>query len=127
MSGALDSIFCGLSGVAKTLVDEYGTTAQVKDIIAGGYDPRTGNTTTTGTASVTTIHCSPPEKYEWQDIDGNSVLQGDVKILVPTTEMENPPKPGAIIAVRGDDFQVISTSPIASGNQIAIWEIQLRK
>lgn len=126
MSGALDSVFCGLNGVAKMLVDEYGTTAQVKSISDGGYDPRTG-TATEGTAVIVTVHCSPPAAYDWQDINGQSVLQGDVKILVPATEMENPPKPGAIISVRGDDFQVVRCSPIASGNQIAVWEIQLRK
>lgn len=123
MAGALDSI---MRSVAQSLVGTFGTTGVLTTYSGGSYDPIT-DTTSAGTATDTTVPCSPPAEYENYVIDGTRIQTGDMKVLIPALDYGTAPNTAQKFTIRGAQYNVISVMPVSSGNQEAAWEIQLRR
>ena len=123
MAGALDKV---MRSVAKNLIGSFGTTAVITTYTGGTYDPIT-DATIPGEGVQTVITCSPPSEYKSYVIDGTRIQTGDMKILIPALVYETAPTTDQTVTIRGDTYKVIGVMPISSGNQEAVWEVQLRR
>lgn len=123
MAGALDSLFSSLS---KNLIGTFGTGGKLISRTAGTYDPETGLSSGSATTEYA-VNCSPPEKYSRREIDGTRILDGDLSVMVASADYATKPTTAMTFAVRGQTFGVISVEPISSGNQDAVWKLQLRR
>ena len=88
------------------------------------YDPATGANTTSQTSH--TAKGTPPESYKIQQIDGDLVRSGDAKILVAGT-VSFAIEAGTLVKFNSQVWTVIDVQSHYSGENVAAYELQLRK
>jgi hypothetical protein len=92
---------------------------------AQSYSVATGATTTTTTSQ--TAYITPPEPYERKYVDGTSILAADLRTYMAASGLSGEPKPNAKITISGRSYTIIPpVKPIMTGEQIALYELQLR-
>lgn len=120
--GALDA---GFGALVPTLLSTFSSNPATFTRSSSVFDPASDATvTTTLTAQVTT---SPPEGYSLRVTDGRTVLQGDRKIMTGVDYGTlGAPKVGDLV-VRGEmTGNIVSISPINSGDAVVAYELQIR-
>lgn len=123
MSTALDK---DLVPAALEMINEFGRNMEFTDPRVSSYDPVTG----TGSESICktlTAKASPPVDYEQRYIDGDSVQRGDARIFIAASGLAFIPKRDMHVKFDTFEFKAISILPLHSGEQVAAYEVQLRK
>ncbi len=135
MVSPFDAVF---GGVASDLVSLFGVQQGSNDANLGSYtsigfgrvDPSTGSAT--NPEDVQTLDMSPPISFKIGDLVPGTVEAGDCKVLVdgrgwdavfPSVQ----PKVSDVIKINGRSFRVINPNPIYSGNQVAVYKMQVRE
>lgn len=93
--------------------------------VPGDYDPTTGRTTQT-TPDTYTVKSCPPFAYEQRYVNGNTVREGDLRLLIAGSGQSFVPTAGQVVAFDSMTFTVVSVLPYYSGESIAAWEVQVR-
>lgn len=108
------------------IINEVGRDMDFSFPLASSYDPVTG----TGSESICktlTAKVSPPIDYEKRHIDGDSVKRGDSRIFLAAKGLVFTPVVDMGVEFDSISFKAISVLPIYSGEQVAAYEVQLRK
>lgn len=111
---------------AQRLINKFGKTATVTTEAAKTYDPETGKTSNTG-ETVNTVKISPPAPYEIRYITAGVVDVGDQRTIIAAKDLTFTLKTGQLLTVDSDKWRIVSVNSIRSGEQIAAFELQLRK
>lgn len=109
---------------AVSLVAKYGklvSFAQPSD----SYEPDTGIVVTSTKTYSRKI--TPPTPFSSRYIDGKNILQGDTQCYLPALDLGFTPVIGTKVTIDSIIFGVVQVSPVYSGEQIAIFELQLRR
>lgn len=85
----------------------------------------TGKVTVTGTASHTR-NITPPEPFDSRYVDGTLIKQDDVQCYVAASGLPFTPAKGIKVAIDGKLFHVEATRSVYSGEQVALYWMQLR-
>ena len=126
MTGALDSLARGL---ASSLLGQYGKAMTLTRTVAGAYDPATG---TTGAPTVTAVAVNgyldgfSLQGYGTAFKEG-LIQDGDQKASIPALGLSFDPAPGDTLTIDGWPWTVIKAQPTWSGEQVAMWDLQVRK
>lgn len=107
------------------IIDEYGMTVTFSVAATKTYDPSLGRMTEGGVSSYDK-KVSPPEGYDEKYVDNDLIQQGDVKIYLPEKDLEFNPIAGMKVTIRETIWQIVRVKPIRTGEQIGIYELQLR-
>lgn len=121
MPGKLDSVMVPL---AKQLIGDFGLTVTYK-VRSNSFDVTTGKTTFTESSSSAII--TPPEPYKQNRIDGSVIQQGDVMTSIAQSAISFVPTISDRVLFNSVDWEVVAVNPIFSGEQIAMYELQLRQ
>jgi hypothetical protein len=122
MPGKLDSVMVPL---AKKLVGDFGHTVTYK-AITKTFAPGTGVTTNT-TTSYTGVVITPPEPYKQNRINETTIKTGDVMTSVSQSAISFTPQIGDAVTLNGADWEVVAVNWVYSGEQVALYELQLRR
>lgn len=122
--GALDS---PLRNLASTLIsaftDNYATLVR---ITSAGYDPVSGQEIQAAIQSYS-VKITPPEKYREKEIDGTAIKQSDLKVYIAAQDLAvSPTARTDTLAVGSTVHNVVSVTAHFSGDQVCLWELQLR-
>lgn len=122
--GALDSPLRQLaSTLISTFVDNFATLVRIS---AAGYDPVTGEEIQAAIQSYS-VKTTPPEKYRDIEINGTSVKQYDLRVYIAAQDIAISPTPRTdTIAIGNVVHNVIKVTSHFSGDQVCLWELQLR-
>lgn len=105
--------------LADRLIAAFGVELTYTRQTDADFDPATGTVTASEeTFSANTVWLS----YEEDQIDGTLVQQGDARILVSGT-----PIVGDIVTQDGEDWRIISTSPLEPAATLIYTEAQVRR
>jgi hypothetical protein len=116
-----------LKSVAQTLCRVLGTTAVMKRVNSS-YNPATGVETAADPASTTwTLTIAPPEMYSAREINGTTILAGDVKITVAAKDVVVAPQPNFSLTVGSDVYRVVTVETVDGGGSAVIYILQCRK
>lgn len=127
----LDSIIPSIvnSVLQPTLV---GAACAVSVKSAATYSYTTGQETG-GTVTTKNIYSSPPQAYSQREIDGTTILTGDMKIYIAAEQWSSLPAafgdaPTSLVAVaiQGRTYSIIRSTPFMVGESAAAFEVQLR-
>lgn len=121
MATSLDNRFRPL---AHNLIAKYGKDVTFTKTTAGTYDPVTG-TTTGSTTTDTSVKVTPPSAFDIKEVNGTSIQTGDVK--VSTAAVDYVPDINQSVTFDGNTYNIISVSPVYSGDLVAKYDCQLRK
>jgi hypothetical protein len=128
---AFDNIFAKSGGVADQLVSKFGTPATlVRETKT--YDAATGKNTVSTTSY--SLKVTPPiagvdtvGAYRKDSIVGSTV--GMYELTVSFAAVSLPIEPNATtdkMIFRGTTYQIVRVLPIVSGDDTALWYVQLR-
>lgn len=125
MAGRLDSTFAGENGIANKRISEYGTTAQV-DYQNDTYDPKA--MTESGVTAVSyPIPIGPVAEYSNSEIDGTTIVKGDVRASIPSYGTPEKPPQGATVTFNSETWSIKHVDSIMSGEEVCLYILQLRR
>jgi len=108
------------------IVEKFGIDAVFDEPGTKTYDPTTGETTESGNTNHTE-KVTPPEGYPDNYMGGDVVKQGDVQIYLPAFGLGFTPVVSLDVAVGGKDYHLVGVDPVYSGEEIALYRLQLRR
>lgn len=107
------------------LINDLGKVAVARVKSNQAYTESTGDVTESATDY--TVKILPPERFDIGYIDGDVIRVSDLKTAVAASGLAFTPKLGMLVIFDSGTYTTISVSPVYSGEQIAMWELQLRK
>jgi len=117
--------------LTKELIDEFGKPVSLRrrnEDSTDTFDPVTGVRSAAATAETTkTVTISPPARFKEEQINGDSVKQGDWKSIIAKQGLSFTPKLGDVLIVDGSEGTIVSIGPLYSGVDVAGWKIQVRQ
>lgn len=113
--------------LATEMIDEMGKTVVFKTYPDASYDEVEGETTLGDVISYIK-KIIPPYNYDHKYIDGDIIKVGDMQTGIAGQGLEFTPEPGLIeIIIDEQTWKIINMMPLYSGEQIAMFLLQLRK
>ncbi|RKY09813.1 MAG: hypothetical protein DRP56_02105 [Planctomycetota bacterium] len=113
--------------LAVEMLDEFGKAAVIKTYPDGAYDPTAGETVVGDMVSYAK-NIMPPYPYEQKYIDGDVIQVGDLQTALAGNGLEFTPEPGlTVIVIDTLEWNIVNMMPLYSGEQIALFMLQLRK
>ena len=111
---------------AYDIIAEYGKEISFTVPASTTYDPATGGVTL-GTETVHLVKTSPPERFDEKYIDGDLIRARDLFVLLPTLNTTFTPTLAMRVEIDSIAYDIVTVTPIYSGEQIAVYELQLRQ
>lgn len=132
MTTLFDQVFSGQAGVAKQLIDKFGTSATLRRKTKT-FDPATGTNTTSTTDY--SIKVTPPlagvEKvgaYRRDVIQNTTVPINEITVTFASSGLAIEPNPTTdFLIFRGATYQIVRVLPVISGDEIAAWQVQAKQ
>lgn len=113
-----------LRAVAKNVMRRFGAEGTIEYVGTGTYNPTTG--TASSDVDKTLTAKGLVERYTSAEIDGTLVLRGDLKWTVAALGIDAP-RPNDLVTIDEKRHTVISVSPTWSGEEVALYALQLRR
>jgi len=121
MTGKLDKQMRGLS---QRLIDEYGKPVTLKEFTGNTFDPSTGtNTPSYSNHSVNGVI----DDYSENRTDGTLVKVGDLRLSVPAKDLTFNPSTEDKVVIDSVEWSIVNPQRIYSGEQVATYQLQIRK
>lgn len=118
----LDAFFPEL---AERLIARFGAAASLQTVTKTA-NLESGQVTETVVAAP--VRITPPEPFSIGVIDGSLVEAGDLTTLVAGRGLIEPPVANRDrLELSGEIWQIVSASPIRSGDAVAAYRLQLRR
>ena len=109
---------------ALRLLEKYGKPCTFYQIGEGAYDPSTGDIATA--VNVTTVTKAIIEDYQGIDFISGAVEKTDRKVTLPAS-LQREPSPNDKLSIDQQFYTVVSVLTVWSGEQAALYELQVRK
>jgi len=113
-----------ISPIVLKTINKYGTDATFHVRVVNNVDFIESEVT--GSNVSYTFKVTPPDQFEKSKIDGKRIRQTDLRILAPGSKITFDINKIDKVTVHGKDYEVTNVEPIASGDDIAAYEFQLR-
>lgn len=123
MSTQSDIEFAALA--VEMLEDDYKEVVFTESASTDDYNAATGRTTQSSPDAYT-VKSAPPFAYEQRYVNGNTVQEGDLRLLIAGSGQSFVPKVGQKVTFDSGVYRVVSVLPYYSGEDIAAWEVQVR-
>lgn len=73
------------------------------------------------------LKVSPPEKFSRKLVDGNAIKKDDLQISLAAKDLAFTPVLNDLVTIDTVVYSVTDVNPVFSGEQEAIWTLQLRR
>ena len=113
-------------GRSIVFINKFGKIAVFGLPPAEVYDPDTGGVTS-GVLVEYRQKVSPPADYANKLVDGDLIKIGDTMVLLPGKDLTFVPIIGSSVTMDSLVWKIITSKPIFSGEQVAVYELQLRR
>lgn len=113
------------------LLEKYGKPCTISRIIEGAYDPATGNISAESVVTSTPFALIEDYSGILQSSEGIALISGmiektDRKVTIPAKGQDEP-APNDRLSIDGVTYSVISVGVVWSGEQAALYVMQVRK
>lgn len=110
---------------AKELLAKYGAAAVLIIPKGGTYDPTVGRTTGEVDTEIP-VKITPPEPFDVSMVNNDTILSTDMQTYVAALGLSLPPETSGRLRYRGKEYKIERTRDTASGDEIALYWMQLR-
>ena len=115
------SFYSGLAKTASRLLTEKGESTTFTRTATGTFDPATGSST--GDTVSTFTAKAYPSTFDFNQVNGTSVLVGDKKLIM---EAGNKPAINDVVTLSDGDMKVINYNTLGLTNDVVAYVVQLR-
>ena len=84
-------------------------------------------TMTNAAATSTSVTISPPIGFDPKMVDGDTIEDSDVMVLLPSLNLTITPKTGDQVVIDSTNYRVQTITAFDVGDLVVGWEVQLRK
>ena len=124
MTTAFDDEFVPL---ALEMIEEDGKSVIFKTYPAAAYDPASGETVV-GSVTSSSEKVIPPFHYEEKYINGDTIQLGDMQTGIAASGLAFVPDPSITkVVIDSAEWTIVNMNSIYSGEEIALYMLQLRK
>ena len=111
--------------LADKMLSEYGTfaTLQVSTKVVDPSKPWEANTVTTSLINVSVVLQNYQDRY----VDGQAILRGDCKALIPAAQLAAPPAVDDVLTIGTDNWKIISCVTVSPGGVPILYKAQVRR
>lgn len=109
--------------LALELIDEFGKSINFISVVAGNYDPTTGEAMPNSTVKQIK---AVVEDYKGQDYSSGLIEGGDKKVTVAAQAFNSIPTTSDKIQIDGLTYTIQAVKIVYSGDLAAIYELQAR-
>ena len=109
--------------LALELIDEFGKSINFISVVAGNYDPTTGEAMPNSTNKAIKAIV---EDYKGQDYSSDLIEGGDKKVTVAAQAFNSIPTTSDKVEIDGLSYTIQAVKVIYSGDLAAIYELQAR-
>lgn len=109
---------------ALRMIDRYGKAVTFTHIGQGTYDPATSTATQTETSQTVRVYLSSPSK---QQLEKGVLATSMVALVAASALTAGNPTTGDRFTVDGKGYTVGWTDRLWSGEQVALWTVELKK
>jgi len=110
-----------LASMAVSQIDRYGASITWVSVSRGPFDPNTGGVSTTETSSTVKAVI---EEYKAGEIDGKTVMRGDLKIHIAGNFDVDPQDRFTVL---GNSYGVVGVTHVAPGGVVILTTVQVRR
>ena len=110
----------------STIVSRFGTTATILQPDGETYDPKTGAVTIARIIE-RTVKVTPPSNYGLDLVNGDTIKIGDCRVILAAQGLVFTPQQNWGIRLGSETWTIISVGPIRTGDDVAAYELQLRR
>ena len=110
--------------MAQRMIDRYGKPITFTKITRGTYNPATSSSASTTASQTVKAYLSSPSK---QQLERGVLATSQVALIAATSLTIGDPVTGDTFTVDGKGMTVGWTDKLWSGEQIALWTIELKK
>ena len=124
--GVLDE---SLAEVVQATIGTFSDVPATLKRVTKSYDAATGTEPEVVTAELS-ILTSPPEPFSAQDIDGTTILSGDMTVLVAASDLGTFGEPSHQtdrLIKGGAEYRIVRVSPIWAGDAAVAYSLQCRR
>ena len=111
-----------LRAVSKTILDTFGTSLTVTQVVESSYDPEDGNWTETTTSVTVYGRLDEHMAHELTD----DIRATDQKLTVPAIDMTFEPSVNDRVTVGSDVYSVVNVRKTLATDSAAIYELAIR-
>jgi hypothetical protein len=113
-----------LSQTAEQLVDTFGVYVIWLPVSAAKYDPQEGEQSASRSAiTVKGVWVD----YRRGEVDGDTIRFGDRALILAARSTDGEPMPDDLIRYGGSTYRIVTVVPTQATDEIAMYELQLRK
>ena len=116
------SIYDNFAVTASKLLAKYGAPAVITSVTGGSFDPATGSITGSTTTFVNGNGFAT--SYKLAEIDGETVLTNDVKVIIEKTA--SAPTVGSTCDINSKIYRIMNVTPISPAGTDVIYILQCR-
>jgi len=110
-----------MASMALSQINRYGASITKVSVSRGPFDPNTGGVETTETNSTVK---GVIEEYRTGEIDGKTVMRGDLKILIAGDFAVDPQDKFTVL---GKSYGVVDVRHVAPGGVVLLTIVQVRR
>ena len=111
--------------LALSLVAKFGKLVVFKEVTKT-YTAATGDVVESAIINHS-VKVTPPEKFDDTLVNGEIIQVGDTKVSLPKSGLLFTPITGMQVTIDSVTWKIVTVSPIYTCEQIALYELQLRK
>ena len=116
-----------MAAVALDLITRFGKTVTYTQEDNSSYDPAVGEVTASSIVNFT-VKVSPPDPYDVKLIDGDIIRVGDTSSFLASSGLAFTPREvGDKIDFDGEKWRVVGVTKLWSGDNVAAYQVQLRR
>ena len=110
----------------KSVIEDYGK--NVVFVVPGvaSYDPDDGSVIESGVQKYT-VKATPPANYKADMIDGDTIQDNDCMINISASGLLFTPENGREVTFDSQSWRIMSVQTAYTGEDIGLYEIQLRR
>lgn len=108
------------------VIEKYGKDVLFEGLTGGTYSEVTRKWTGRTSVSVTK-KVSPPSPFKRELVDGRTIKEDDLVVFLAASGLTFTPDTGFTVTIDSDKFTVVGCPPLYSGEQIAVYQIHLRR
>lgn len=115
-----------LRAVSQKVIDKFGKSVTLRIVTAGSYDPATRTATNSDAdQTVNAVITNPPAGSQFRE--SGTVRLGDRMVTIPAKNLTTVPDTSSLVVIDSREYEVVEVNPVYSGDQVAIYELLVRR
>lgn len=120
------SLAAPLRVVSQKVIDKFGKSVTLRIVTAGDFDPDTLTASNTDSdQTVNAVLTRPGGGAQFSE--SGTIRLGDRMVTIPAKNLTTAPNTSSLVVIDSKEYEVVEVNPVYSGDEVAIYELLVRR